>query len=165
MEMNKKRVLFRNIKGDSNLRFLIQLCKDQKMFYQKAATYLRVYGAEMDKEFQDSRKTNKIEKEEGDKYLIYEETREVLNTMANENGLVRAFKVLRDTPRVRESLHINAKIWQKLSEEVQAVIRAIREEIKPSDKKEAYKPKHYHLNMASIEMLKRLLKRKHWSTL
>ena len=46
----KKRILFRSIKGDRNLRFLIQLCKDQRMSYQKAATYLRVHGAKLDKE-------------------------------------------------------------------------------------------------------------------
>ena len=78
--------------------------------------------------------------------------------MANENGIVRAFKVIRDTPKVRESLHISPKIWQRLSEEVQAEIRAIREELSSSDKKEAYKPKlippQYGLNRNAKKVAK-----------
>ena len=64
------------------------------MSYQKAATYLRVHGAKLDKEFQNPGKTNKIEKDDGDKFLSYEESREVFTAMANESGAVRAFKVL-----------------------------------------------------------------------
>ena len=53
------------------------------MSYQKAATYLRVHRAELDKEFQDPRKTNKIEKDDGNKFLSYEELKEVFDIMVN----------------------------------------------------------------------------------
>ena len=62
------------------------------MSYQKAATYLRVHGAKLDKESQDSRKTSKIEKDDGDICLSYEESREIFNTMANKNGAIKVFK-------------------------------------------------------------------------
>ena len=62
-------------------------------------------------------------------------SREVFNTMANENDAIRAFKVNRDLPKVRESLHINPKIWGRLNEEIYAQIKAIQEELKPPDKK------------------------------
>ena len=48
---------------------------------------------------------------------------------------------LEDSPRIRESLHINSKIWGRLSEEIQADIRAIKEKLKPPDKREVFKPK------------------------
>ena len=71
------------------------------MSYQKAATYLRVHGAKLEEEAQDQRKTIEIERDDGDKFLSYEESKEVLTAMANDSGAVRTFKVLRDSPRVR----------------------------------------------------------------
>ena len=79
------------------------------MSYQKAATYLRVHGAELDKELQDPRKTNKIEKDDENMFLSQEKSREVFDIMANSDGAIRAYKVLRNSPRVRESLHISPR--------------------------------------------------------
>ena len=73
--------------------------------------------------------------------LNYEETREVFNTMAEEQGVRRAFKVLRDYPKHRESFNIHPSIWKRLSEEIQNKIRAIREQLKAEEVEE--KPKQY----------------------
>ena len=63
----------------------------------------------MDKEVHIPGKNNKIEMDDGNKFLSHEESRKVFTAMANENGAVRAFKVLRDSLRVRKSLHTNLK--------------------------------------------------------
>lgn len=78
--------------------------------YQEAATYLRIHGVELDEEDQGTRKTNQVEKEVKKEYLSYEETREVHKTMVEEYGEKQAFKVLRNYPNVRETLHTNPKI-------------------------------------------------------
>ena len=88
------------------------------MSYQKSATYLRVHGAKMDKEFQDPRKTNKIGKDVEDKLMSYGESRDIFITMANRNGANRAFKIFKNFSRVRESLNIIPKIRGRLSGEV-----------------------------------------------
>ena len=139
LESHKKRILFRNLKNVKSLRHLIQACKDRDMTYQEAATYLRVHGAELDEEEQDPRKTNKSEKEE-ENSLSYEEAKEVYNTMAEEQGARRAYKVLRDYPKLRESLHINPKIWKRLSEEIQNKIRTIKDQLKAEEN--VQQPKH-----------------------
>ena len=48
------------------------------MSYPKAVTYLSVHGANIDKECQDPRKTNKFEKDDRDKFWSYEESKEFL---------------------------------------------------------------------------------------
>ena len=105
---HKKRILFKNLKNAKGLTHLIQSCKDRNMTYQEASTYLRIHGAELDEEEQDPRKTNQVEKE--DKYLSYEEMKEVYKTMAEEQVPRRAFKVLDSSPKFRESMHINPLI-------------------------------------------------------
>ena len=49
-ESRKKRTLYQNIKDAKTLTHLIQSCKDRDLSYQEAATYLRIYGAELDAE-------------------------------------------------------------------------------------------------------------------
>ena len=61
--------------------------------------------------------------------------------MANEIGEVRAFKVFRDPLLVREQLHINSKIQGILSKKIQTEIRAIKEDLKPPDRRETPKSK------------------------
>ena len=139
-ESHKKRILFRNIKEIKTLKHLIQSCKDREMSYQEAATYLRIHGAELDEEDQDTRKKNQVEKEVGDNYLSYEDTRSTYVMMAEEHGARNAFKVLNSSPRFRESLNIHYKIWKRLSEEIQNKIRKIREEVKEENKKEQSTP-------------------------
>ena len=48
------------------------------MSYHKAAIYLRVHGAKLDKEFQDTRKINKIKKDVRGKIMCYEESKKIL---------------------------------------------------------------------------------------
>ena len=120
------------------------------MLYQKAAIYLRVHGVELDKGFQDPRKTNKIEKDDGVKFMSYEESIEDFTTMAIEKGSIRPFEIFWDFPRVRKSKHIHSKIWRRLSEEIQAEYRAVKKELKSHNKKGIPKPNpiapHYGLN-------------------
>ena len=140
LESHKKRILFKNLKGAKNLKHLIQSCRDRDLTYQEAATYLRIHGAEIDEEDQDPRRTNQVEKG-GEVFLSYEEAKEVYTAMAEEQGARRAYKVLRDYPKIRESLHIHPKIWKRLSEEIQNEIRAIRDQLEASESTE--QPKHH----------------------
>ena len=123
------------------MKHLIQSCKDRDLSYQKAATYLRIHGAEIDEEDQEPRKMNQVEKEE-ESFLSYEESRGVYVTMAEEQGPRKAFKVLRDYPKLRESLKIHPKIWKRLSEEIQSKIRAVRDQIEAAEGTE--QPKQYN---------------------
>ena len=61
--------------------------------------------------------------------------------MVNRNAAVRVFKVLRGSPRVRESIYINPKVWGRLSDKIQAEIKAIREELKSADGRKTPEPK------------------------
>lgn len=97
-ESRKKRTLYQNIKDAKTLTHLIQSCKDRDLSYQEAATYLRIYRAEIDAEEQEPRKANKVEKEVEKEYLSYEETREVYLAMSKEQGLKRAFHILNKGP-------------------------------------------------------------------
>ena len=107
---------------------------------------------ELDKEFQDPRGTNKIEKNDGGRFLSYEESRKDYNILANKNGAIRAFKVLRNFPRVRESLNTYPKLWVRLNEKIQVEIRANKEELKPPDREKDINLNHYHTNKASIDI-------------
>ena len=59
------------------------------MTYQKAVTYLRMYGARID---EDLRKTNQVDKEE--RLLDYEETLKVIESMTKLLGLKGAYMEL-----------------------------------------------------------------------
>jgi hypothetical protein len=119
---------------------------DREYTYQEASTYLRIHGARIDEKDQDTRKTNQVEVEEG---WSYDEVKEIYRTMVKEQGVKRTFKTL-NSPQMRESLHINPKIWKRLSEEIQAEIRAIRDQINEAEKDQKPKskpiPPQYGLN-------------------
>ena len=61
--------------------------------------------------------------------------------MANKNGTIKAFKVFKNFPRAKYSIQSNSKIQGRLSEEIQAEIRAMKEELKPPNRRETLKPK------------------------
>ena len=109
---------------------LVQTCKDRDLSYQEAATYLRIYGVELDEGDQEPKKTYQVEKEVEKKYLSYEETREVYVSMSEIDGPRRAFRVINNGPRLRKSLNIHNKIWKRLSEEIQNKIKKIRHKIR-----------------------------------
>jgi hypothetical protein len=141
LDNQKRRILFRNLKGSKPLRYLIQACKDRDLTYQDAATYLRVHGADIDDE-EDARKVQQVEKAD-DKSLNYEEARQLYCTMAEESGPRQAYNVLKGHPALRESLKIPYKIWKRLSESIQNEIKDIRdqlEESKPPDSRPINKP-------------------------
>lgn len=148
-ESRKRRILFKNLNGVKSLMHLVQGCKDRDLSYQEAATYLRIYGAELDEDDQDSRMSNQAEKEGEKKYLSYEETRELFTLMTEEQGARRAFEVLTNGPKFRESVNIHPRIWKRLSEEIKIEIGSIRTQRNVEDSREQPKTQvlsHYGPN-------------------
>ena len=61
--------------------------------------------------------------------------------MVEESGPFKAYKTLRDHPRIRESLRIHPMLWKRLSEAIQNKIRAIREKL-DAERTEQPKPNY-----------------------
>ena len=155
-EDRKQRTLYQNIKEVKTLTHLIQSCKDRNLTYQEAATYLRIHGAELDQEEQESRKTNQVEQEVEKTYLSYDETREIFTSMVEVHGARRAFQVLNRAPKFREQLSIHPKIWKRLSEEIQNEIKKVRDSVREEGRSKQSKnsppkslPPQYGLNKST----------------
>ena len=56
--------------------------------------------------------------------------------MANENGARRAFKVLKNSPKLRELLHVSLKLWGRFSEKNKSK-SGLSEKTKPFDRKDS----------------------------
>ena len=126
-DADKKRTLLRNLKSDTRLLSLIQICQDDVFKdFESTANYLRENGTSLDRTLKNTDSTtSKMLKTE--KTLDLDECLKIVQKLSQESSLIKAYNTLK-SPMVRESLKIPDEIWFQLEPKIKERILEIRKD-------------------------------------
>ena len=150
-DSDKKRMLIRNLRTDTRLLTLLQICHDDLFReFHETANYLRENGTCLDRTFkkannQSSKMLNtlreepeEVEREETTTHSM-DSCLKVVQNLIQETTLMRAYNALKMAP-VRKSLSIPDEIWAQLEPPLRERINAIRAEVRKKKREQGNAP-------------------------
>jgi hypothetical protein len=121
----KRQILFSNLRNADHVAHLIQTCKDQKMEFLEACTYLHKNSVYIDHYSNQSSRIHKVEQAIPNPNMSSNDILALFNKMASKTSAMHAFNALK-SPTMQGRMHIPNALWKIMEQPLQDKIMELK---------------------------------------